>query len=132
MTYNHLEGDKEWIVSKTINSRIVTDAFGTELIVTLEYNVLTIKSSVNADNKFQMNKSESQILKAFVDRALNMPRMPHDDEELAEDKSISLISQNTPYVRLISKESVIDIHPPSWTPLSCEIGLLLPRMKDPS
>ena len=109
------------------NNRIVTDALGTELEISLDENILTISDK---SVSISAGKSECQIIKAFFDRALSLPRQPHDDEELSDDKKLSLISDKTPFVRLSGRDGDIDIHPPSWTPLSCEIALMLPRMKE--
>lgn len=107
--------------------RTITDTLG--YVVDIEIDGASIVISSNgAKKRIMLGKSDTEIFKAFIDRAINLPVAERPDETLSGGVILTLAVGDAPFIRCKQSRTAIDIHPASWLPLSCELALLLPRM----
>ena len=108
-------------------TRNVIDGLGYEINLELRLHALVI-CSYNA--KLELTKSDAQIVRGYINAALKMPRVARAEERLSSGQIIAIDTRETPFIQIEKGGEIINIYPPSWIPVSCELDLLIPRMKD--
>lgn len=110
--------------------RTVLDGVGHSLVITIQAGRMIMSDPLIPDARVEMEKDEAEIFHAFLAVSLKMPHRSDFSEDLKDGRTLSLQQQGSTHVRLSWKDGGMDIYPPSWEPLLCEISLILPRLKD--
>lgn len=110
--------------------RIVADGVGNRLQLILRGKMLEIKDLNRPGKTVQLTHQEVEIVHAFLSVALVMPRNSGRVENLEDEKTIALVDEVNPKIRIAQEERHLDIHPASWEMMMCEIALIMPRMRD--
>lgn len=115
-------------IPSTEEKRTVLDGLGHQLDLVIVGGNLQVSDSNKRHPKIKLSKQEVEIFHAFLSVALRLPNVDRE-ENLSEEKKLTLQTHDNPFIRLESWDGHIDIHPASWEPVLCEVALLLPRMR---
>ena len=111
-------------------ARTVNDGVGHSHTISVSEGEMILSDALDPEVRVKLMKDEAEILHAFLSVSLKMPHRTQFSEDLRNGRRLTLMDHGSPHVRLASEQGVMDIYPPSWEPLLCEISLVLPRMKD--
>lgn len=109
--------------------RTITDVLGYQVELEVRGEHVTLTTS-HPERAVAFTRSNAEIFKAFIERAIQLPSREDAQEHLPTDIVLRLTTGDAPFIRCSTSDASIDIHPASWLPLSCELGLLLPRMRN--
>ena len=107
--------------------RNIVDPFGCEIAleVTPEGMIL---SCFGDEGGITLDEREAMIFKAMIDHALSIRHRESKIEDLTGGKRVALHMHDAPVIVVEDSLRRMEIHPPSWVPLSCEVALLIPRI----
>lgn len=109
------------------NKKTITDSLGYALNLELKATSLQITAEASSD-AITLSRLDVEIFKAFLDRAIALPKSEACEEFLTGEAKLSFHDERPPFIRIETSGARIDVHPASWLPLTCELALITPRM----
>jgi len=107
------------------NKKTIIDGLGYEIDLEQVGSKLKITTTATP-NGIALARFDVDIVKAFLDRAISLPRSEPAQEPLSGSVILSFNEGTPPFIRLEDGGDAIDIHPASWLPLSLELALFAP------